>query len=333
MQKYNFLFNCMQYTKTPAEKRINLQSGMYCHVLENELVINDVTTVEPRHLEIKLDKLNTNNWLQYLLNIILTIGLIVFILFTSFFLFLPLFFVSLWHLRKLKQQTIPQNKSNCIPFKNIQQIELEKGKLGFNYLKIFINNNGVESLKIIRLYDSESTFEQTKLLLKNWIKENNTDSPEKIKVAGYPISISERENYLFNENFAFYTQNNVYDINKQDRYIYIRSLAIFIGLIITVSIIAKISLMMDANSNYIDVLVLLFFTSLYLFPKKFIQKAVPNQINLNTITKIKNSKNEIVLYLKDSSWFLPLKVTFQKKYLNKEQITYLINLQNNSVKK
>lgn len=321
----------MQYTKTPAEKRINLQSGMYCHVLDNELVINDVTTVEPRHLKINIDKISTSNWLQYILNIILTLGLVSFILITSF-LFLPLIFVSLWHLRKLKQQTIPQNKSNCIPYENIKHIELEKGRLGFNYLKIYINNKGIESLKILRLYDSESTFEQTKKLLKNWLIVNQDNFNSPLKIAGYPIPLSERENYLFNNNFAFYTQNNIYDINKQDRFLYLQSIAIFITIIITAGIFAKINLMANSNPNYIDFLVLIFFILLYSIPKKFIQKAVPNQIDLKSIKNIKQNKNEISLYIKDKSWFLPLKITFKKIYLNNNQINFLANLNIDSVK-
>jgi hypothetical protein len=322
----------MQYIKTPAEKRINLQSGMYCHVLDNELVVNDVTTVEPRHLEIKLDKINSNNTFQYVLNIILTLGLIAFILFTSFFLFLPLFFVSLWHLRKLKQQTIPHNKSNCIPYKNIQKIELEKGKLGFNYLKIYIDNNAIQSLKILRLYDSESTYEQAKKLLNAYIIEEEKNTTP-TKIAGYAIPLSETENYLFNNEYAYYTQNNVYELNKQDRYIYIRALAIFVGLILTASVIAKISLMFNSNPNYIDFVVLLFFAFLFLIPIKYSSKAVPNQFNIQSIQKIQSSSKKIVLVLKDSGWFLPLKIHFKTKYLTHEQIDFLKNISSNLVKK
>lgn len=322
----------MQYIKTPAEKRINLQSGMYCHVLENELVINDVTTVEPRHLEVKLDKLNNSNTLQYVLNIVLTLGLIALILYTSFFIFLPLFFVSLWHLRKLKQQTIPHNKSNCIPYKNIENIELEKGKLGFNYLKIYIENNDVQSLKILRLYDSESTFEQAKKLLNNWIKKDEKKESTPLKISGYAIPLSETENYLFNNENAFYTQNNVHELNKQDRYIYIRAIAIFVGFILIASVIAKITLMLKSNPNYIDFVVLFFFAFLFLIPIKYSSKAVPNQFNLKSIRKIKTNSKKIILTLKDSSWFLPLKIHFKIKYLTQEQIDFFKKLQIEAVK-
>jgi hypothetical protein len=322
----------MQYIKTPAEKRINLQSGMYCHVLDNELVINDVTTVEPRHLDIKLDKINSNNTIQYALNIILTLGLIIFILYTSFFLFLPLFFVSLWHLRKIKQQTIPQNKSNCIPYNNIQKIELEKGKLGFNYLKIYINNNNIQSLKILRLYDSESTFEQAKKILSKWIIPEETNNNKPLKIAGFAIPVSKTENYLFNNEYAYYTQNNVYELNKQDRYTYIRSIAIFVGLILIASIIAKINLMINGNPNYIDFIVLLFFAFLFLIPIKYSSKAVPNQFKINSIQKIKTNSKKIILTINDSSWFLPLKIHFKIKHLSKDQSDFLKNIQNIPVK-
>ena len=125
----------------------------------------------------------------------------------------------------------------------------------------------------------------------------------------------------------------MYELNKQDRYIYIRALAIFVGLILTASVIAKISLMFNSNPNYIDFVVLLFFAFLFLIPIKYSSKAVPNQFNIQSIQKIQSSSKKIVLVLKDSGWFLPLKIHFKTKYLTHEQIDFLKNISSNLVKK
>lgn len=305
--------------KNPADQSVKLQSGMYCHLYDNKLVINDVTTIEPRHLKTPLNKTIDTKVFQYVLNVILTIALVVVILWTSFFLLMPLFFLSFWHIRKLKQQSLPQNKSNCIPVENIDYIELVKGRLGFNYMNVFIDYNNKKSLKTLRLYDSESTFIQSKKLFEPWIQSIKENKKPPTKLSGIDIPLSYNEQYVLEGDFMYYTLALQYDPNKEDRYKYIRWIALFIFSVFVLAIVIKIV----NYSNYVDFTVMVFFALLALIPLKYMQKAIPNKFSLETVKFVKEDKKHLVFHIKTKSWFLPLKLKFKKALLSEDLRNHL----------
>ena len=60
-----------------------------------------------------------------------------------------------------KEIDLPLNKSDFIPYRNIEEVKLIKGRLGFNYAHIIIvDDQGTKSLKKIKLYDSKSGWDR-----------------------------------------------------------------------------------------------------------------------------------------------------------------------------
>lgn len=312
----------MQYKQTPAVNRIKLQAGMYCHLHDNKLIINDVTTLEPSDLIEKLDKSSSTNKFHYVLNIILTLLIFAIAIIFGFYFILLAVFISLWHLRKIKQKKLPENKSNCIPIKYIEKIQFAKGTIGFNYLKVVIKYQDNLSVKTLKLYDSESTLAHAIGLLKDIIP-TESDIETHSSISGPKIDLGQKDAYIISDEKLFFTNNLVFEPNRKDDYLYIRWISyIFMGLGV-IAILIKINIILVSNSNYIDWLVVLMFILLLFIPYKYVQKSRPNIINFNEILEVIEEKKKLVIRYKSKDWITKLKVIIPKEELENEDITYL----------
>lgn len=319
----------MQYPNTPKNQIINLQSGMYCHITPDKVVINDVQGIEPRHEKVRLEAISKGNKLGYVLNVIFTLSVFTAVLFTSFYPLLLLVFVSIWHIRKLKQQKLPINKSNCIPPEYIEKVTLKKGRLGFNYLTFFIDYKGRKSMKILRLYDSESTYNHACKILKDQFP-TEVENEKSIEITGYELPLDERNAYIFKDNELFYTSQKAYDPNRVDAYKYIRWIGVMHFAIILFAVFSKIEIIMNTRSNWIDYLVVLVLVGFLYLPFYYIKKGLPNRLKVDQITKIFEKDKSLILHYKVQGWPFTLTTKFRKKHLSDETIAFIKSLKSKS---
>lgn len=301
---------------------------MYCHVLEDKVIINDVQGVEPRHLKERMDKVSKGNIWGYILNITLTLALFGVVLYTSFYPLLLLVFVSTWHISKLKKQTLPVNQSDCIPLEYIEKAVLSQGTLGFNYLKFFIDYKGVKSMRVLRLYDSESTYQSAFKILSAKLP-TEIEQEEKKKISGIAFPIGKKDAYILSDDTLYFVNNNEYDSTRLDSYRFIRWIGAMHFIIILYAVGMKFYLIQTTPSNFIDYLVLLLFIIFLALPFYYINKALPNKIEVEKILKVTENKKKIILKYITSNWKLPVTTKFDKKHLDKETQEVLRNLKSN----
>ena len=321
----------MQYKKNNPDQVINLQSGLYCHFTDEFIVINDNLNIDKKHLEVKIDKIRNTQKIRLFFNFLYTSAILIFAVYSGFYPFSLLLFVSVMDLKQLKRYTLPLNLSTCIPIKNITGIKIYKGKMGFNYMDIEIENNGIKSLKPLKLYDSSSTFDQCKKIVEDLGKLKSVHEETMFKIKGETFKINEVESYILNNNELLYCFNGIYNKDRKDNYFLIRILSVIVLFIGTSAIVIKINLMLSNYYNYVDFIVLLMFFALLFIPLKYLRKAMPNSIKLENILKIAENNKYHILFLKQKN-NLDFKVYLPKYHL-KSQILKLKDLINSQVNK
>lgn len=317
----------MQMFKNPAPFRIKLQAGAYCHLYDDKLIINDVTTIEEPHLKERLNVVKKGNVFQYLLNIILTSALVIIVLLTSFYIFIPLLFLSIWHLRKLKKQNLPMNQSNCIPLKYVTGMELIKGRLDFNYLLIHINFEKQASMKLLRLYDSRSTMEQVLGLFPQFLNPEIGNDDKKI-VKGIKVPFTQKEYYIIEEDTWYFVNANGHNPKRADNYLYYRWISLLFsafGLFVIAMFVVK-TYQNQLSWHLVDTAVLIMLFLLVSIPIKYLSKSIPNQFKSSEIKKVSEKKHYFIISVNTASWWLPLKIILKKKYLSTEEAEYLRNI-------
>ncbi|MFZ9847124.1 MAG: hypothetical protein ACO3EE_03095, partial [Flavobacteriales bacterium] len=71
--------------RTALNKIFALQSGLYCHIYNHLLVINDREFIEPRDLVMDMNKVSEIKTVKILLNAAITIAILVMTYITGFY--------------------------------------------------------------------------------------------------------------------------------------------------------------------------------------------------------------------------------------------------------
>ena len=151
--------------KTKPEDLLNLQSGDFAHFVSEGIAINDVKTFEPRHQVNNIHKTANVRKARIVGNVIFSVVVFGAAILTGFYPISLLLFLSLFDLRSVKRIDLPINKSNYIPYDNIVEVKMIKGRLGFNYAHVIIKDDqGNISMKKLKLYDSKSGWDRAVVL-------------------------------------------------------------------------------------------------------------------------------------------------------------------------
>lgn len=310
--------------KTHPKYLLNLQNGYYAHFVEDGIAINDVKTFEPRHRLSNINESSNIKSFRIGLNIFFTVLIFSAIYITDFIPLVLLMFAVLYDLRSVKRISLPINKSNFIPFTNIIDVELVSGKLGFNYAQIYIkDDNGKISLKTLKLYDSESTWERAKSLFTHFkllrpliCKIKDVSNLQQIK-------INEGVSYAIEADKLLYLENGKYDSERDDPYKYFRFLTSFGLFVLALTVCNKLFNMINLSQyTFIDLTVLLFFISLSIIPYKLTKKANPNIIEKRDIRSIEVSEKNVVIKIKGWGSF-SFNIKLKKKYFSEDTIDQL----------
>jgi hypothetical protein len=307
----------MSATKSPILASINLQNGMFCHLVGEFLIVSGNHNPEIINFEYDLSKTKNQKKARIILNIVFTLIFASAAVYTQFYPLILLLFLSLWDLRQLNRYKLPINKTKIIPLKNVTEIRLKKGQLGFNYMDVYLENNGDKSFIPLQLYDSESTLENAKVVTSKIGKLTESPEIEKIEIVGYSIPLNEVSSYVLKDDVLHYTQNNLFNRSRIDSYKYLRLVAYFALIMILVSIGIKINIINTTHTNYIDNVVIVIFILAMLIPIKYVRKALPNTINVTDIIEFKQGNNKSSLILKQKIGF-NLKVHLKSKFLPKD---------------
>jgi len=310
--------------KTHPKDLLNLQNGYYAHFVEDGIAINDVKTYEPRHRISRInDSVNVKS-MRFVLNGVFAIAVLAGVYFTGFVPLVLLMFVVLYDLRNIKRITLPMNKSNFIPFKNIIEVEMVAGKLGFNYAYIMIkDDNDKVSQKKLPLYDSESTWERAKVLFTHLGILKPLKKKTKDISSLQQIVIGEGITYGIEDDKLLYIENGKHDLEREDPYKYFRFLTT-IGLLFTVAtIVAKVSKMIAHNNyEFVDFIVLVFFIWVASIPLKLGKRSNANVIEKKDILEIKDGKKSVLI--KTKGWFLySFTIKLNKNYIAENTVEQL----------
>jgi hypothetical protein len=310
--------------KTHPKDLLNLQNGYYAHFVEDGIAINDVKTYEPRHRMSKINESSNVKSLRITLNILFTVVIFVAIYITDFIPLALLMFAVIYDLRSVKRINLPLNKSNFIPFVNIIDVELVAGKLGFNSALVNIkDDNGKLSLKTLKLYDSDSTWERAKELFAHFkiLKPLNKVSKD---ITGLElIKIDEGVSFAIEDDKLLYIENGKFDLEREDPYKYFRFLTSLGLFILVVTIVKKIVDMIDKHQyEILDFVVLAFFIWLASIPYKLGKRSRANVINRADIKSIEENKKNVLIKIK--GWgSIPFIIKLNKKYISEKAIDQL----------
>lgn len=314
----------MSLQKIQAKETINLQNGMFCHVTDEFFVIKDQSSLYESDFKPTLDNVKNIKPLRMALNILFSLIVLAFSFYTHFYPLILLLFVSVWDLRQLKRYQLPINQSSCIPIQSIKELRLVKGGMGLNFMDVIIEHNGVLSLCPLKLYDSASTFQQTKTIAEKLGKLTTVHQNEQVVMDGVCFPLNEVDEYILENNKLHYCHKKTFEIHKKDSYLYVRSLSLIFTFFILYAFGAKVYLMLNQYFNYVDFTILLALLLLLKLPYYYLQKALPNVIDVTQIKALKEDKKHWILILKQkNSW--NLKVYFRKDKLGK-QVEALKNL-------
>ena len=151
--------------KTNPADLLNLQSGDYAHFVQDGIAINDVITFEPRHHVNNIHKTLNIKGIRIFLNVLLSVIVFSLALITGFYPISLLLFMAIFDLRSIKRINLPLNLSDFIPYENIEEVKMIKGKLGFNYAHIIVTDKKRNrSIRKLKLYDSQSGWDRAVVL-------------------------------------------------------------------------------------------------------------------------------------------------------------------------
>jgi len=304
----------MSTTKSPVKATINLQNGKFCHLIDNTLVVSRQHRPKSIPLPVDLSKTKNVKKFRIFLNILFTLMIIATAIWSDFYPLVLLMFLSLWDLRQLKRYTLPINKTKVIPLDNIEGIELKKGQMGFNYMDVYIQNDGIKSLVPLQLYDSASTLLYAKTVAQEIGKLTKSPEIEKVTLKGYQIPLNETSSYISSGKSFLYCHNDVHTKSRVDSYKYVRVISYFVIALLLICIGIKVNSILTLFTNFIDYIVVLIFALLTLIPIKYTQKALPNNILYNDILEVKKGKKKTYMVIKQKRG-LNLKVHFKNKFV------------------
>lgn len=312
--------------KTQPENLLNLQNGDFAHFIEEGIVINDVKTVEPRHLQNNIHKTTNYRQLRIVLNILGSILILCAALYLGFYPLSLLLFLSLYDLRNLQHSNLPSNQSNFLPYNNIEEVKLEKGKLGLNYALIYLKDaQGKPSVKKLKLYDSKSGWERAVTLFKRIGKLSFSEHPVKDISSLEKITVGNGVEYAIDGDQLLVVENGKFNPEREDPFKYFRFVALiaFAGGI--TAIIAKVIMMMNEHHySVIDFCVILLFVGLSYIPFTYLQKSRPTVLNKNKITSTQTKQNKFII--KYAGWNnFPLVIKHNLKYISEEDLIKLKN--------
>jgi hypothetical protein len=299
--------------RTALNKIFALQSGLYCHIYNDLLVINDREFIEPRDLVMDMNKVSEVKTGKILLNAAITIAILVMTYITGFYPLALLLFLTIWDLKRIKRQTLPLLKSNCMPLNNIKSIQFITGKLGFHELDMLIvNDEGKQMQKTMRLYDSKNEIERALIILNEagFAIENPMDAKnEKLKNAE-SITINENEKLYLLEKEIVIAKNNVYP--QKAEYVGVNNFLFFVLMVgILASIAAKTYIIINKGQVlWVDLLVVFMFLLFLPLPFSLLNKSTSDVMQKDEIlsAKIEKKRKKIFVVIESKSgWKLPLK--------------------------
>lgn len=299
--------------RTAFNKIFALQSGLYCHIYNDLLVINDRELIEKRDLVIDMNKVSNVKTAKIVLNAAVTVAILVMTYITGFYPLSLLLFLTIWDLKRIKRQTLPLLKNDCIPLKNIESIKFITGKLGFHELDLLIkNDDGQVMQKTIRLYDSKNEIEKALTILNEvgFKIENPLDAKnEKLKNAE-SIVINEDEKLYFLEKEIVIAKNNVYP--QKAEFVAVNNFIFFTLMVgILAAIAAKTYIIVNKGQVlWIDLLVVFMFLLFLPLPFSLLNKSTSDALQKDKIlsAKIEKKRKKIFVVIESKSgWKLPLK--------------------------
>ena len=307
--------------RTALDKIFALQSGLYCHIYNDLLVINDREFIEKRDLVGDLDKINDTKTLKILLNAAVTIAILIMTYVTGFYPLALLLLLTIWDLKRIKRQTLPVLKSDCIPLKNIKKIEFVNGKLGFNELDILVENDkGVQMTKALRLYDSKQETLRALNILEaaGFSIENPLDNKGQKLLGKDFVSMNESEKLYFLDEEIVISKNDKFPEKAEyvdaNNFIFLVTILGIVG-----SLAAKIYLIIGRGTvQWVDLLVVFMFLLLLPLPFNLLNKSTADIISKADILDAaltKKKKKTILLIQSKGAWKLNLKrsIEFDKE--------------------
>tara|TARA_B100000676_G_C18032839_1_gene819863 strand:+ start:476 stop:1441 length:966 start_codon:yes stop_codon:yes gene_type:complete len=310
--------------KTNPEDLLNLQSGNFAHFVEEGIAINDVKTFEPRHQKNEIHKTSNVRGLRLTLNIIFSVVVFTTALLTGFYPLSLLLFLSLYDLRGVKRINLPINKSNFIPYKNIEEVKMVKGILNLSYAHIIIvDDKGKRSLKKLKLYDSQSGWNRAVLLFERIGKLNLKREPIKDISDLKKITIGNGIEYAIEKDKLLLIENNKFNKDREDPFKYFRFVAL-IGLSGTLGAAAvKIrKIIEDHEYEVVHFTVVALFLALTLIPLKYLRKTKPTEVKKSDVKDFRITKKHFVIIMKGWKGF-SLVIKHDLKYFTEEGIDEL----------
>ncbi|MFZ9848545.1 MAG: hypothetical protein ACO3EE_10395, partial [Flavobacteriales bacterium] len=220
---------------------------------------------------------------------------------------------TIWDLKRIKRQTLPLLKSDCMPLKNIKSIKFITGKLGFHELDMLVvNDEGKQMQKTMRLYDSKNEIERALNILNEagFTIENPMDAKnEKLKNAEF-ITINENEKLYVLEKEIVIAKNNVYP--QKAEYVEVNNFLFFVLMVgILASIAAKTYIIVDKGQVlWVDLLVVFMFLLFLPLPFSLLNKSTSDVLQKDEIisAKIEKKRKKVFVVIESKSgWKLPLK--------------------------
>lgn len=286
--------------KTKPEDLLNLQSGDFAHFVSDGIAVNDVKTFEPRHHVNNIHKTANFKAVRIVLNILFSLAVFAAALITGFYPISLLIFLALFDLRSVKRIDLPINKSDFIPYKNIEEVRMIKGKLGFNYAHIIIvDDNGNKSLKKLKLYDSQSGWDRAILLFNRIGKLNMPKEAVKYLSGLKRIVVGNGIEYAVDGDQLLLIENGKYKEDREDPFKYFRFIAI-IGVVGTLgAAAAKITAIIRYYEyEVIDYSVVVFFLLITLIPIGYIRKTRPTKLKKSDVRGVQITKKKFIIKVK-----------------------------------
>lgn len=310
--------------KTQPEDLLNLQSGDFAHFVADGIAVNDVKTFEPRHQVNNIHKTSNVKGARIAANVLFSLVVFGAAIITGFYPISLLLFLSLFDLRSLKRIDLPINKSDYIPYKNIVEVKMIKGRLGFNYAHVIIKDDeGNISLKKLKLYDSQSGWDRAVVLFNRIGKLNLQEKPAK-SVAGLErVTVGNGVEYAIDEDRLLLIENGKFKEDRIDPFKYFRFVAIVAVLgTLGAALVKVVSIVQNYQYNFVDYLVVVFFIVFALVPLGFVRKTRPTVLAKKDIKGFKVTKKEFVIKVKGWKGFT-LVIKHNLKYFSPEGIERL----------
>jgi hypothetical protein len=307
--------------KTKPEDLLNLQSGDFAHFVSDGIAVNDVKTFEPRHRINNIHKTMNTRTLRLFFNAVFSFFIFASAIYTGFYPLSLLLFWALFDLRSITTINLPINKSDFIPYNNIEEVKMIKGKLGFNYAHIIIlDDAGNKSLKKLKLYDSQSGWNRAVFLFTRIGKLNLIEKPTRSIEGLERITVGNGVEYAIEGDQLLILENGKFNEERVDPFKYFRFVAL-VGVLGTVSAAAaKVTSIIENYQYYfIDYLVVVFFLFLILIPLRFVRKTKPTILNKSDIKGYLITKRHLIIKLKGWKGFT-LIVKHNLKYFSEDGV-------------